>query len=428
MASANVEPIIDTSNSMTYSGYVEVTKTDSEAFIRSARPGDRIGVASYDQYGHIPYPPGGSALVEVDFTLQQTRQAAEAIQLLSFTGPYTNIGDGIVRARSLMDPAPAPKGLVLLSDGYQNYGTDPLTVLPSYPIYACAMGPSSDRVLMQQIASRTGGTYWYAPSVLDMTLIFNQIRGEQPQTAVVTNDQQKVEAPSEFTIPISGGSDGVQFMAVWNDTPEPPVVLLIQPDGTEWPSPPAVEGKDYTIWNLYEPAAHGDWRIRVTPAPMSVPTVTVSGYEMGADVEAVQLEVSHSGAGHGAADIHVQLLQDGVPSDGVQTTAEVIRPAHGLREIIDRLRHEAARVEVSHGEAPTDTPPDVVALRELARQSGVDTTRSTRHAVTLANAKGRVSGEGEAWVTLRIVSRCSLPSGETVQRTEVVTIPVAPSE
>jgi hypothetical protein len=422
MASANVEPIIDTSNSMTASGYVTVTKTDSEAFIRSARPGDRIGVASYDQYGRITYPPGGSSLVEVDFSLKQTKDAAAAIEHLSFTGPATNIGDGILKARMLMDPAPSPKGLVLLSDGYQNFGTNPLTVLPNYPIYSCAMGPYSDQNLMEQIGIRTGGAYYYAPSVFDMTLIFNQIRGEQPQTAVVTNDQKQVQAATDFPIPISGGKNGVQFMVVWNGSPDPPTLALTQPDGTLWPQPPDVKDVGYAIWNLYEPAMHGTWRVTVTAPPLSgALTVTTSGYEFG-DEGDIKLQLSHTPEGEGTFHLAAQLLHDGIPLAEQSITAEVIRPVHGLREAIDRVRNEFAQLEIKHGDVPADTPPDNFALRKLEHLKGLQLVPSTRHHLDFVGGKANVRGVEDASITLRVVASGKLPTGKLVQRTAMRTI------
>lgn len=403
MAGANVLPIIDTSASMTYSGYVEATKTDSEAFVRSARPGDRIGVVSYDTSGRVTYPPGGTSLVEVDFSLKQTREAADAIQQLSFMGDCTNIGGGILTARTLMDSAPQPKGMVLLSDGYQNCGTGPLDpgVLPSYPIYSCAMGPYSDQIMMQTIAQRTGGTYYFAPTVFDMMLIFNQIRGELDLAMqVVTNVRDTVSSggTKSYGVPLTAELGPAQFSFVWNDasvaytggTPDQNQVLvtLTGPNGNAWPEPPQVIDAGYVIFNV--PAAErGTWILAAqfgATTQAEIP-VTAGGFEFDAPI-ALTFTPPDEGC-----DDHTSLFSltlDGETIENITVQVARLEPLYAL--------FAEMRKQVVSGEPPSDTLPEVAAR-----------IRS-----------GDVRGGNSA--TYRAVVRGTTATGIAVQRTKIYTV------
>jgi|GEM_PF-4098385 len=401
MAGANVLPIIDTSASMSSSGYVETTQTDSEAFVRAARPGDRIGVVSYDQYGRITYPLTGNQLVTVDFSLKQTKEAADAIQRLSFMGACTNIGGGIQTARTMMDSAPAPKGLVLLSDGYQNCGTPPLTVLPNYPIYSCAMGPYSDQNLMWDIAARTGGKYYFAPTVFDMMLIFNQIRGELDLAMrIVTNELSSLAKgeSKRYPVTISDGQTAAQFAYTWNDTavsytPDAPGpnqihVNLFDPDGTEWAEPPQVIGGGYVIFNV-EGAKPGTWEIGVQlgTTQSDVVPVTAGGFEFGAGSVSIQIGDPAALHNHTAHSNPVKLLKDGVPLQDVAVHVQRLEPVPQFLQIV-QLQEKP--VEEPHA----DQKSDVIPQRTLLGRS----------------------------VTFRVVASGKDASGLTVQRTEIVTV------
>jgi hypothetical protein len=401
MAGANVLPIIDTSASMSSSGYVETTQTDSEAFVRAARPGDRIGVVSYDQYGRITYPLTGNQLVTVDFSLKQTREAADAIQKLSFQGACTNIGGGIQTARTMMDSAPAPKGLVLLSDGYQNCGTSPLTVLPPYPIYSCAMGPYSDQNLMREIATRTGGKYYFAPTVFDMMLIFNQIRGELDLAMrIVTNELSSLTKgeSKRYPVAISDGQTAAQFAYTWNDTavsytPDAPgsnqiQVTLFDPAGTQWTEPPQVIGGGYVIFNI-DGAKPGTWEIAVqlgTTQSDTVP-VTAGGFEFGDGAFSIQIGDPAALHGHAHPTHSVKLLKDGVPLHDATIHVQRLEPAPRLLKLA-QLQEQP--VEEPHA----DKKSDVIPQRKLIGHS----------------------------TTFRVVASGRTASGMTVQRTEIVTV------
>lgn len=433
MASANVLPIIDTSASMSYSGYAGITKTDSQAFIRSARPGDRIGVVSYDTAGRVTYPAGGTSLVTVDFSMKQPREAAAAIELLSFDGDCTNIAGGIAVGRSLMDSQPFPKGLVLLSDGYWNCGSDPLQNLPGYPIYSCAMGPDSDQNLMYQIAYRTGGKYYFAPTAFQMTLIFNQIRGElSPGTLVALNQQQPLAPGAQLSVPadIGPSSDGLQFSFVWNDpsliyTPDTPqpgqiqVGLWVPDTGTRWGAEPDVIGLGYVIWNIPS-TSPGRWQIsaQFAAGASMLPdvTTTAGALEFGSDTV---LEVEPRQAGDGV-DLSVRLVSGGQPVTDQRVTVEVVR-AEPVEDAVARLQRDLSTVVVPGN--VKEVPPQIAQLRALAIRRGRQVVEERRQ--TLADDgshQWQVPFDGASSMTFRAVATGKTADGVAVQRTSIFSV------
>ena len=157
--------VLDTSASMTFNGYVDITVIDSKAFVNCGEPGDKLAICNYDSSGHTPFP-----IAEVSETNNVLIDATTAIQDLSFNGPSTNIAAGLQQGIDQLSSETNSRGLVLLSDGQNNAGSNPLNIPPPpYPVFACAMGPASDASLMQQIAANsTNGQYYYVPEVVDM--------------------------------------------------------------------------------------------------------------------------------------------------------------------------------------------------------------------------------------------------------------------
>lgn len=432
MASANVLPILDTSYSMTSSGYVTITKTDSEAFVRSARPGDRIGVVSYDDSGRVTYPPGGSALVEVDFSLKQTREAAAAIEALVFEGSCTNIAAGIAVGRTLMDPQPSPKGMVLLSDGYWNCGNNPLQNLPPYAIYSCAMGPYSDQQLMQQIAANTGGQYYFAPTPFQMTLIFNQIRGElSPAALVALNEQQPLAAGTQLavTADIGPSTDGLQFSFVWNDpsllytkdTPQPgqiQVALWVPETGAQWPAEPDVIGPGYVIWNIPS-TTPGQWQISAQYAAGATTKevmTTAGALEFGSDTT-LQVEREQDAQG---VRLSVSLVSGGEAVSEQQVTVEVVR-AEPVQDAVARLRTELGTVVVP--DTVKDVPPQVAQLLALAIRRGRDVVETRSETLTDDGShRWQVPFDGASSMTFRAVAKGRNADGVAIQRTSIFSV------
>jgi hypothetical protein len=332
-----------------------------------------------------------------------------------------------------MDPQPFPKGLVLLSDGYWNCGSDPLQNLPGYPIYSCAMGPDSDQNLMYQIAYKTGGTYYFAPTAFQMTLIFNQIRGELSPAALVALNQQQPLAPGEqLSVPadIGPSDDGLQFSFVWNDptliyTPDTPqagqiqVGLWVPETGTRWGAEPDVIGLGYVLWNIPSTTA-GRWQIsaQFPASPSMQPAVmtTAGALEFGSDT-VLEVEPRQTGDGVG---LSVRLVSGGQPVSDQQVTVEVVR-AEPVEHAVARLQRELATVVVP--DSVREVPPQIGQLRALAIRQGRQVVEERMQTLTDDGShQWQVPFDGASSMTFRAVATGRTADGVAVQRTSIFSV------
>ncbi len=154
--------IVDRSGSMADSGKLEAAQAAARLYVDSWRNGDQVGLVSFN----------ATTLVELTlraWTNTSRNQAISEINSLTATGG-TAIGDAlrdgwdelINRGDSSHDQA-----MILLSDGLETAGSEDFADLineladdGSAPaVHTVAVGPDADRLLMQRLASRTGGTY-----------------------------------------------------------------------------------------------------------------------------------------------------------------------------------------------------------------------------------------------------------------------------
>ncbi len=108
----------------------------------------------------------------------------------AFPGGSTNIGSGILEGiNAVTDPKHcrpwANNALVLMSDGINTAGTDPLTAAANaaaneIPIYTISFSVEADQGLMQQIADMTGGTHYHAVDATQLQEAFRTIAKRLP--------------------------------------------------------------------------------------------------------------------------------------------------------------------------------------------------------------------------------------------------------
>ena len=160
--------VIDTSGSMSSTG-ITAAKSAATAMINSLPDyTTQVGIVTFDM-GANTY-----RLLQ-DLTTNKTDLLA-AVNALTAPGPATAIGDGINAATAQLTGANAIAGhakmQVVLSDGYYNYGANPITAASA----AAAAGitvhtvgvPGHDPSLMQGIATAGGGVY---TNVTDLTTL-----------------------------------------------------------------------------------------------------------------------------------------------------------------------------------------------------------------------------------------------------------------
>lgn len=368
-------PIIDTSNSMSYYGYVAATVISSKAFMSYALPGDAIAVVNYDVNGNVCYGPNG-AMAVVDSGLTQAVAASAAIGTLTFTGSCTNIGGGIQSAYTLLNgTSVTPKAAVLWSDGEQNCGTNPLSLPTTYPVYTCAMGPGSGpgQGMLQQVATRTSGLYYYMPYPVNMMQIYNQMRAAQPRVTGVVNFLSAMNATQQYQLipaTFSSASQLQQVGVVWSDpsyvysnnsspSGNQLYIVLYDPNGNVYSATPAVIGAGYVVFNVANPQT-GTWNVYLQYAGSS-PLTTTSGvfeYPVNAS-DAIRLQVTAPQSVRAGEKLHVAAaVRDGeepVHVDSVQ--AEIVSPAisfkHALKKYASELESVRLPSQLQDGEENT---------------------------------------------------------------------------
>lgn len=368
--------ILDTSYSMTASKYVDITQIDSKAFISCLRQGDKIAICNYDTNGHTPY-----TLHEVTDTNNVLAEATNVIQNLSFQGNSTNIAAGLTQGLAQINNQNNSKALVLLSDGFNNAGPGPLSVPPpNYPIFSCAMGPYSDQDLMQQIAARTPyGQYYYAPKVVDMMRIYNQIRAINPQTQGIANELKSIDPQNYQLVPatIAKGNSEAQFVVVWTDpslsytsgnpTSNQLSITLVDPNMHTINDKPTYIGDGYVIFDLHNPLV-GKWMAQILHGSdkNSLP-VTVGAFEFQNDPsQQITLHVDAPDTSEKGQPISfsASVTHGNEPIDNISVSAEITRPKMSLEKVLEHYKADMSSLSTSDTKH-TDLPDEIGQLVAL---------------------------------------------------------------
>ena len=186
--------IVDGSNVMR----IDVVKSIASEFI-DRRESDRIGLILFGQQAYLQTP----------LTFDRQAAIAELVDALpGFAGSSTAIGDAMGLAISLLRDRPAEsRVLILLSDGSNTHGSDPLSAMQvaaeaKIKIHAIGIGADThigedvigqkieinpsrdlDEQSLALIADRTGGRYFRARNVEQLSTIYATIDELEPAPA-----------------------------------------------------------------------------------------------------------------------------------------------------------------------------------------------------------------------------------------------------
>lgn len=184
--------------------------------------GDQATVVAFGDSATVFFP-----LTPLDTASRQ--QAKARIDAIEPDGG-TSIGSGFLRALEQLEQSSdgRPQSIILLSDGVENVPPywDNLrerVINSGVTVYVVGLGDQGDprdldEALLREIASQTGGSYYYSPSASDLRLIYDTIAG------LVTN-RQTIVRRGGFIVP--GGSrteavsidstiQDVRFVLTWD--------------------------------------------------------------------------------------------------------------------------------------------------------------------------------------------------------------------
>ncbi len=233
----------------------------------SSKRGSNLSVTSFSSSARID-----AAVREIVDNATRT-ELKNAVDNLSATGS-TAIGEGLRTSYDSLKQMTSEqfkgKAIVLLSDGAQNSGINPLSVLPDLitndvTVYTIALGTGADKALMEQIARETGGLSFYLPDANNLSLyfltLFEHVSGLGKifeKTGIINEGEEMVEE-----LIVNQGSQSVKFSMISdNATTE---LRLRKPDGTlihSGSNLPNVAFRSEAGFNMYEVATPlaGTWK------------------------------------------------------------------------------------------------------------------------------------------------------------------------
>jgi len=185
--------LVDKSSSMVAFGYIDATRANAARLADMMSLNDSMAIVSFSTAAATELP---LTIINSAGNYSSARAAANGIAF----GGSTSIGAGLQLGFSLLPPPGVPRSLVLLSDGFQNTAPMADTVLAgapaNVPVHTVALGMASDQILLQHIATVTGGTYHFSPDELGLFDIYNVTHSATADADMVLADT--VALPAEL--------------------------------------------------------------------------------------------------------------------------------------------------------------------------------------------------------------------------------------
>lgn len=241
-------------------------------FIATAENGSEVGIVSYSN----------SAANDVAIAALTNDRSTWTNAIDGFsTGGWTNIGDGLQKAKDMIVAAggvTANTYVVLMTDGLNNRPEPQETadgdlqdkvddlLASGIPVYVtCTGGDLGLQSQCAEIATGTGGFTADSSDVWDLSENFvdfhERITGHEPIDSVYGNFAE----PSSKTFFVDEGSQSASFSLLWKELGTKASMHLIDPNGTSLGSNPIPQGAYIRVAN----PVPGDWTMRVDPSGQS---------------------------------------------------------------------------------------------------------------------------------------------------------------
>jgi hypothetical protein len=183
--------VLDRTRSMiTGRDFFEPAKNALKTFLSQRRPGDDAGLVTFDYAGTQPSNPNApddvtKAQVESQVGVRTMAELGTDVDLLSIgtcSGFCTAIGWAIKTGKEVAEDSPdadREKVVVLLTDGEQNQGPHPDTIIPGIPsnirLYTIALGSDTDDRMLSALATN-GGKFYFAGRSDDYASVQSALR------------------------------------------------------------------------------------------------------------------------------------------------------------------------------------------------------------------------------------------------------------
>jgi len=162
---------LDASGSMG-SGGIRDTKTAANTFVNYMGTNDKGAIVGF----------GKNIIVKQTLTSSKTALHNAINNYDSgIDGSATSFYDAIIASVDQVKSSTRIRAVIAMTDGKNNYGTTDVSVPINYalqhgvPVYTIGLGGSVNATVLQQIATQTGGRYYYAASSSDLQQIYTLI-------------------------------------------------------------------------------------------------------------------------------------------------------------------------------------------------------------------------------------------------------------
>lgn len=324
---------IDRSGSMLGSK-IALAKLGATIFVNLSEIGEDLGVTSFSSTASVNFP----LQLIVD---QSTKDSANAAIGVISAGGSTSIGGGLRTALNeilLRTQRTDNEFIVLLSDGFQNTGETPASVIPDLKaaqvkVFTIGVG-AADVATLTNIASQTGGEFFFASSSLNLPGIFTEIAAIARGNGIIDQIMDFIDAEMEviFNMFVDEFAEEVTFVLSWGGSDLD--LTLVAPDGTivdpafAAANPDTVEflsAGTHEIYRIKQPLS-GTWQVVVTAVDVTgtIP-FTVQALERSDEVQFTAFSDKDQYVFPEEVRIEA-LVAVGGPVLGVDVTGSVLRP------------------------------------------------------------------------------------------------------
>lgn len=232
----SMQIVIDHSGSMSSDSKMANAKTAAKLLVDLAEVGNAtIGIIKFDDAVTVVRP-----LTAID-SQQVKDDLKSAIDTIQPSG-NTAIGDA---AKKALDDLVSHGGedsnrvVYLLTDGLSNTGLNPTAVIPDYqaadiPLFTFAYGSGANTTVLQQLASETGGKYYFSPTTLaDLTQAFQDANTLTSSTVGVSRGSVSINSvnPQSVAITVDSTLGKLLVTATYVGSPPDVDITLLDPLG-----------------------------------------------------------------------------------------------------------------------------------------------------------------------------------------------------
>jgi Mg-chelatase subunit ChlD len=324
------------------SGSMEGTK------MNMLRAGARLFVdltTEDDGLGVVAFGNDATTIFDIDQMTAENKSSAKLWISAILAGGGTNIGGGLQWSLGLIEAEGDPLSnevIILMSDGLHNGDTDPYQVLPQLVsrgvrVFTIGLGEDADPEMLTDIATSTGGSYYFASDVSVLTAHFASILSEMRNNGTIAKVTEQIDSGETRSETISIDNYTQQageatFVLSWGMGDLD--LILRRPDGsTVSPADPDVSlHVDEGLSQMYRMAGPmaGDWIAQIQSNQASTLFTLQASSEAGSQVsvitttdrdyylagEPIQIQTSVSAPASGR--------REGTPVEGVQVTGRVL--------------------------------------------------------------------------------------------------------